>query len=862
MSIDYNELFKHLVLTEEHRKDLRARRGFSDEIIDRLGFKSSGKYLQDLDCLKDYPLEKKSLLIENVLIPYFSDKGIYHARPHKFGITGASVQTYVPLQLFPDNFDTIVIAESEFKAAASCVLGIPAIGVPGINTMSRSHFPKVLEAIRAINPKTVVILFDSEKKGDPLLPNFKKDFRNRYETELYKFITAILVKNSMKEFNEKIVVKIADIPSAWMVQGKADIDGCLACGMKPEEYADIVSAAVDPYEFKNSWKSKYPQPHVSYMERRIDKFFYNGPVFEIDNCYYIQREKTDGSVYKERISNFVIKMIHTVKDASNISQRFCKLISNYGSSNPVTISPEFMASKQSFTKFCYEQGDFEFMGSDPDLKKIWHYIFIRQDGLRVEQLTYHGYNADCETWFFRNGAYNESKFYEAENGIVWINDEGYMINNSSDDEDESSLAPDIIRENPGFSIDDIFKNMSNVMSDNYARIILGWSLGCYFMPEIIAKYKIYPFLFLYGTAGSGKSVTAGWISSFFGISLGDKGFQFHGSSVAGISRASSRLSMMPIWFEEYRNGDPETPKKNSYLRSIYDGSTILKGTKDPNKIVKYTARSTIILSGEEYPQDSALNSRCIQIPVYGKDRNKDNKESFQWLQSNKGQFSYFGSWILENKDALWEKVSAHIEGYTASMAESKNRKGFDRVRELTSIICGVSDAILGPSDQFESFVGEIVQKTESVRNSEQALNVFFDDLQNLAQIPGRFPVGIAKLAAHNDRRNSSKINCIVFNFALAYTAWEKEMKGMRSSLPISRKAIEENLIRENYFIRVAKVETDFGRRNCILLNANECPDSIKNLLSRDDKIALENGVVLGSARVVKIEEPVEIKYVS
>src|SRR3990167_10125200 len=101
-------------LTEAHRKELKEKRGFTDETIAKFRFFSGGEYLLKTE----EPLNKSftpdallasgvmintgksptlnpQLLEEKIIIPYITDGAITLLRPHKFGLKNTGIQIYV-----------------------------------------------------------------------------------------------------------------------------------------------------------------------------------------------------------------------------------------------------------------------------------------------------------------------------------------------------------------------------------------------------------------------------------------------------------------------------------------------------------------------------------------------------------------------------------------------------------------------------------------------------------------------------------------------------------------------------------------------------------------------------------------------
>lgn len=786
----YKEIIERLPLLEKDRESLRTKRGFSDEVIKKLQFKSCGAFIEKDEFFKNLPSNiLNSLKLDNIVIPYFDvNHNIIHIRPHKFGIKDEPIRVYTPFKLFNDE-QTLVIAESEFKAVASCIYGINTIGIPGIASFSRTRFNELKNLVEALHPKLVIICFDNEIKDNPEFPNYKPEYTKRYDTQFYAYVTGALLKAA------KIPVKIATLNKEWMQNGKVDIDGMLAAKISKDEYLTCLANAKEIYAYKEAWD--FPASHMSFLERRIDRFFYTGPIEVKDRCYfYQQKDKPD-----KKISNFIIEISHTLQGKEGAERRG-RFISNYGTSKEFDLRPDMMASKTIFSKFCYENGDYQFDGTDQEMAKIWSYIFMHQTGRIIVKLSSYGYNEEIKAWFFQNGGYHNDIFHPAdEDGIVWIEDIGYKLCETMDEIDLS--APTLSDSTPNFDLKEVVSKLADKLGDRYAKLLVAWSLGCFFLPEIMNSYGIYPFIFLYGKTGAGKTTISNWISSFFGFE--QKGIPFSASSLAGIIRMTTQMSMLPVWFEEYRNKDPDIQKKNNFLRSVYDKSTVVKGTKREDEIKTYKSRSSLIISGEEHPNDSALNSRFIMFPVFKKNENQD---SYLWLQKNKNLFNYFGHWVLVNKKSLWENVRKHIDDYISGFRESPVKIA-DRTYLQASIIGGICDALLGDSEDFSTFIGEYAKANDNQREGEQALFVFIDDVVNMIGSKKVFFDFAEVITEKDPYGNDIKKVWVWFNGL--YNLWEKEYKTLRQDLPAARAALMDHLKNENYYIESSQKR--FGGRN-------------------------------------------------
>jgi len=803
----FKQIIDSLPLLDEHRKELKLKRGFSDDIIDKFQFRSISKeLLEKSNGLNEILPQnfKNAFQAKNILIPYFQKfpdgtEDIIYIRPHKFSIVDLPIQIYIPYALIGDDHTNLVISESEFKAIASCIYNVPTIGLPGIASFSNTKFNILLGLLESLEVKKAIICFDNEIKDNPAYPNYKEDFRKRYDTQFYAYIMA----RKIKEIG-KIDAYIATLDSKYMINGKIDIDGLLALGVKEDDYKRMISNPQSYYEYKKTW-NVLPQ-HRSFIERRIDRYFYEGPIIEKEGEYY-------NKANSKKISNFKLKILHTIIDGENKAERLVQFISKYGNSTPTYLLPDAMVSKAMFQKLCYDCGDYEFSGKDEDLMNICRYLFIHQDGRLVYKIPHYGYCENLKTWFFGNGAYCNNEFFQIdEDKIIWINDIGYKLAEEMNGLDIPILSKDRTRE---ITIATIFSKVSKIYNSNEAKLLIGWALGNFFMPEILEIYRVYPFMFLYGKQAAGKSTTANLISSFFGFT--QQGINFFSTNV-GISRYTNQMSMIPIWLEEYRNKDKDIGKKNNFLRSIYDRSTIVKGSKKEYEIKVYKARSTLIISGEEHPQDAALNSRCVQFPIYRSADSEDTTQEYEWLQSNKGSFNEIGDDLLLNKKKYWPVIKDRIDSYIQSF-KADGIKISDRPKIHHSILAGICDTLIGKDEIFSQYVGEKAVSQDSKVYFEQALYVFFEDVLNM-YLSGKFPKPIVE--AKNDE--------IYFGFGFVYSQWECHFKGLRNDIPASKIALMEHIKKEPYFKDTRQSRIGGVSMYCLILKEENAPEALKTIL--------------------------------
>jgi hypothetical protein len=281
----WHAIWQKLKLLPDDREKLKTARGFSDDTIDILGFRSNRQdNLAILDNLAERHL--KEFLEEGIykrrrrdpepdfqlygfgitgkkkedgtpefgethpiLIPYLDADGVpFYLRPHKGGVKRPTSQwedleildeddrpcashVYCPFtvaQLIAENDGLCVLTEGEFKVGALFQCRIPAIACPGIAFIANPAFKRELLGIfDQFGVTDLVVIYDNEVKDDPAFPEkFKEDPWKRYDTAVW----AQYAERELRDFfiRQHGSIKVGSLPDQYRENGKADFDGILA----------------------------------------------------------------------------------------------------------------------------------------------------------------------------------------------------------------------------------------------------------------------------------------------------------------------------------------------------------------------------------------------------------------------------------------------------------------------------------------------------------------------------------------------------------------------------------------------------------------------------------------------------------
>jgi hypothetical protein len=817
----YTALVKLAHLTEAHRIELRTKRGFTNDTIERLSFRSGGEYMTGIvetlrETFADVDLKDAGIIVEingclacnpqliedRVLIPYLDSSGVvYHLRPHKLGFKGMPIQPYC-LFFLKDNPEEIVLTEGEFKAAALWQLGILAIAIPGISSFGDKHFDRLIETLREHGVKKVTVIFDNEIKDDPAFANYKEKPADRWDTDYWTYMMAYKLSHGQARF----ITRCGRLPDEWRQNGKIDFDGALALGKTKDEMLRVVAKAGMPKEYLDL----LPDDGRLIVLKKVDKQFTKISIKREFNKYIAIRGTGD-KVTEETISNFVINIKTSYFTPEGII-RSVEFVNKFGETSATFIlSPGEMAGITEVKKFCLGKGNYIFRGNGSDLSNVWELEFSRNVGNVVYMPETIGYIQDHDIWLFGNMAIKAGKVYEPDSdGIMWIKGKGFkpqsIKQNQYGQESEESIP--VLSTRP-IDLLDVAKKIRQTVGGYEAYVGLGWAIATIFSKDIFEQYKCTPILFPHGKRESGKSTFARWIMSCFGVDI--DGYGIAESTQNFIMKTLAYYSALGCWFDEYRN-EYKVIQKDGFFRSAYNRQSSGKGTITATR--SYSVNASLLISGEELPKDNGLFTRLLplQLSSYKRDRTH-----FNWLQKNCNKFSYLAYYLITNYDALKPKI---MEAIAELKAELLKTDISDRTAENWAIVAGAFYVVIDQDMDFIKWVGETCQELKQTGENEHMLNQFLEDILSM----------VSDHELTTEHIYQEKVDGVLYYniwFNDIYARWAQRYRSRTGREPFDESSIRKYLSDEPYFVKVAgKIKfSDIYKRGVRIL-ASKAPEAI------------------------------------
>ena len=817
----YEFICGHGILSDIHREELKVKRGFNEEIITKLRFFSGGKYLIKLeqDIIKDFDKESliaagicvasgkeltisPILLEERIIIPYLNAGGkAYLLRPHKLGLSGVPVEIYCPDWNLGAN---VIITEGEFKAAAAAQLDIRAIAIPGISSFSKDNFCRLVKFLNDAKVRDICILFDSEIKDDPRFKNYKENPADRHDTEFYAYFMA-------KELDrEGFRAQVGTLPDSWRVQGKADIDGALAMGKTRDELGTVILSSKPAKQYIE----ELPKEAQSVIRRKMSLRYFRSHIRREFGKYVATRRKGK-TEWDEELSNFTMKIIATHQTAEGILREI-QFTNEFGDhSSCFAIKPEDMGGAEGFTNFCFTHGNFIWRGYKDDLLNIWEGLFLEDDGRHIIEPDHIGWIESEELWVFGNVAIDKEgkELRPDKNHIFWMEKKGIKPVALGVTSGKMQISEGIpyVSLTP-CDITEIRKKLADTIGDLEAVKCLGWASAIPYLEDIFDVYGCYPFLFITGRTGSGKSTIAEWITCLFGIE--DAGKSLSQTTVVAIQRSLGYYSSLPVFLDEFRNTN-DIAFKTGFLRNVYNRQSSGKGIKSNFGIREAKVRGTLIIAGEETPNDNAILNRSILVEIIKKNRVTNH---YDWFTKNKAKFSHHILEIIKNKAKqrdLFMRVLAEAKDYLTAHAGVDDRTAVNH-----AVLCAGHAITFGEEDMaFEDMIVAEAKKTNVEYQKDNMMHIFFSDLQVMAHK--------GELKDYYWLVEDSKI---YFYFEALYNVWSADAR-KRGYEPFKATSIRGYFKEEKGFLEMSALKRINGYlRRCIVLDQEICGDEIKELI--------------------------------
>lgn len=342
-------------------------------------------------------------------------------------------------------------------------------------------------------------------------------------------------------------------------------------------------------------------------DEKIDKEEYG---FYIAQGKYFVTEYIKGNPKEIDLSNFVMESLFHLKNGSNNTKRIIKIQRN---TREISIIEVFSSEMKPDTfETILRSHRCTFYGSSYQLKKVFSRLMDTETEAFI--LTVLGWNQEHEVYVFADAVFTQNEIQKVNKiGIIEANAKRFYLPafglaNDTNEDFETIKLYSFKSGNIGFSEWSTLFYQSFGTNGGIGILFLILSV---FRDIVFKQVHFFPFLFLFGDFGTGKTSFVERLLSLFGADI--IGTPLNNATTVGLSRiVSTRINGL-FYFKEYTNETDE--KAQDFILTAYDGAGRTTGVKsNDNRTQTFTVRSGLIFDGNHLPtQKTAILSRMILL---------------------------------------------------------------------------------------------------------------------------------------------------------------------------------------------------------------------------------------------------------
>ncbi len=338
---------------------------------------------------------------------------------------------------------------------------------------------------------------------------------------------------------------------------------------------------------------------------------------------------------KVELSNFVGEGLFHLVNGTNNSKRIIKIQRNTGEIAIIEVQSSEM--KLDSFETILKSKQCTFYGNTFQLKRIFAHWMDHEVQAHIIDIL--GWNPEHKVYAFSNAVFT------GKNKTLQINEVGII--NDSDDEKKKYYLPAFglaQKNNQDYEGERKFIYIEgNLNFQQYSKlyfeafetnggIAILFLILSVFWDIVFDLVGFFPFLFLFGAYGTGKTSLVEFLLRVFGKDF--KGIPLNNATQVALSRTIASRNNSIFYLKEYTK---ETDEINQDLfLTAYDGSGRATGVKSTDNRTKVAmVKSAIVLDGNELPtQKTAVLSRMILLNFENNKFSPDQRKAFAELEKN------------------------------------------------------------------------------------------------------------------------------------------------------------------------------------------------------------------------------------
>lgn len=405
--------------------------------------------------------------------------------------------------------------------------------------------------------------------------------------------------------------------------------------------------------------------------------------YEENGKYFIKQKGN-----KVKISNCTFEILYFFPDGSNNANRLLKIKNKQNGKSLIELSAKDSTSLTSFKAALRSKGNYVFKGNLTHLETIFEVLGITE--ITAEKLEVLGFQPKTNDYAFSNGVLTSAGEF------LPVNDLGVVVNGSN-----SVFIPansSLYKEDGSYNTTRCFvfqegtinfKKWSKLMVKAYGKkglIASAFLVSALFRDLIFKKVGHFPFLFLYGEAGTGKTTFVKCFLRFFVNDI-EKWSIVSTSTEKAIGRKITSARGSIFYLKEFSK-DIST-RDIEFLKSVYDGVGYDRAVmSNDNRTHQTDVKSAIVIDGNSLPtQQGALLDRMLlldfAVSQYSSETSLIKNEILEEIEKGGGQIL---KELLKQRTNISKRLNkTYNEIYQELKEKSQNSLSERTLNNLSSI---------------------------------------------------------------------------------------------------------------------------------------------------------------------------------
>lgn len=418
-----------------------------------------------------------------------------------------------------------------------------------------------------------------------------------------------------------------------------------------KEFQNEIKETEEKNQPQNNWDIELPKSVTTPLKDLIDDIRTYG-MFQSDNQIWAG----DSAFYS--ISNFSIDILQHMND-EKFPKKLLRIKNIFKKEVIFDTNSENLNSLNSFYNTVTGQGNFRFDGDNRQLKTLIHYLMDKMgDGKKIDVL---GWQPDGEFYTSNNMAQSDigEDIPIDENGVIVYKGVHYYIPSANKiyknavNKYNAQKRYKTIYNDTDFNL--LLSEIKSVHREHSITALL-FAISSLFQDIVVKELESFPLLFLYGPGSSGKDELARIVQSFTGVPQSPINLEGGASTMKAQIREFAQFRNGISQLSEYKRGDI---KLDGMLKGLWDRNGYKRGNLESLvSSEEIPIESSVILTGNEYPQPEALITRLLWNEMIKNEFTEEEMERFDKLKDKVGKgMSGYAFDLMRNRKMVEESFS-------------------------------------------------------------------------------------------------------------------------------------------------------------------------------------------------------------